>query len=77
MSTPAERAKLFKSPWVTDPGLLEQSMREARVNDRYTAELAAITSTPYRSTPTRHESVGGCTHSSLSAAASPGGEHST
>ena len=33
--------------------------------------------TPYRSTPTRRGSVGGCTPSSLSAAASPGGEHST
>lgn len=41
MSTPAEHAELFKSPWVADPGLLEQSMREARVSDRYTAELAA------------------------------------
>jgi hypothetical protein len=34
VSTPAEHAELFKSPWVADPGLLEQSMREARVNDR-------------------------------------------
>ncbi len=41
MSTPAEHAELFKSPWAADPGLLEQSMREARVSDRYTAELAA------------------------------------
>ncbi len=41
VSTPAEHAELFKSPWVADPGLLEQSMREARVSDRYTAELAA------------------------------------
>jgi hypothetical protein len=41
VSTPAEHAELFKSPWVAHPGLLEQSMREARVNDGYTAELAA------------------------------------
>ena len=41
MSTLDEHLSLFKSDWIGDPGLLEQRIRDAKVADRYTAELAA------------------------------------